>query len=647
MLACRRNPGSLAAVATGRGLLLWCFVAVGCSDPAPRIALKPTYGTNPSCGRAVDGRLLLVTAQTGDREVTRSVPLDGSVATFDVADFPSDTRQLTAEVIGAGGAVRAVGKSAPFEFSTIVDGATVPIFMAPPGGGCELAAMQRPRRRALMAAAGDGALIVGGAEQVSAEFFDSSTNQFVPVTLPPAFANTPTLQGSALVAMPDGRVALFAAGTGAYALFDPTTLEFGKPRVFEPRWQFAAVALDATRVAIVGGCRSATQGQCVGEAAANVLVVDVAADDVQVLGNLATDHVGPDALLEPATLNRGAAVLIVGGTTLAGFASTMAERMDLATGAVTMVATGGRAVSLDSGATLTGFATTNAAATDAVGLVVPGTATVRALTADRARRGPALALQEDGRVLLASGGAPPSVFDPTFSTFNDLNAAGDAYAPHDELAMQRLRDGSVLLVGGSVSNTAVATAWRYRPSLIGPTTASVLLSAGLSNTSFTPLDSAEFTLSDNQFRLTGSSDEPTTFAVVGGPRRQLGTVQAVISVPTPTVGIAIAMHYRGPAHWLALVLRPGQPVTLVSREGAGAVPLCAGDRLAAGALATPVEVQLRIAGSTATATVAGSDVLRCSLTPALATPTGAVAVAGFGTGGAAAVSQLTVGPSGN
>jgi hypothetical protein len=647
MLACRRNPGSLAAFALGRGLLLWCFAAAACSDAAPRIGLTPTYGRNPACGHAVDGRLLLVTAQTGDREVTRSVPLDGSVASFDVADFPLDTRQITAEVIGAGGAVRAVGKSAPLEFATIVDGATVPIFMAPPGGGCEMAALQRPRRRAMIAAAGDGALIVGGGDQVSAEFFDATINQFVTVALPPAFANIPTLQGSALVTMPDGRVALFAAGTGAYALFDPATQQFGKPRVFEPRWQFAAVAVDATRVAIVGGCRSAVQGQCVGDAAANVLLVDIAADDVQVLGNLTTDHVGPDALLEPATVNRGATVLVVGGTTLAGFASTMAERMDLATGAVAMVATGGRAVSLDSGATLTGFASANAAATDTVGLLVPGTATVRSLTADRARRGPALALQEDGRVLIASGGASPSVFDPTFSTFSNLSAAGDVFAPQDELAMQRLADGSILLVGGAVGNVAVADAWRYRPSLIGPTTASVLLSAGLSNTSFTPLDSAEFALAANQFRLSGSSDEPTTFAVVGGPRRQVGSVQAVISVPAPTVGIAVAMHYRGPAQWLALVLRPGQPVTLVSREGAIAATMCTGAQLAANALATPVEMQMRIAGQTVTATLAGSEILRCSLAPALAATVGAVAVAGFGSGGAAAVSQLTVGPSGN
>lgn len=82
--------------------------------------------------------------------------------------------------------------------------------------------------------------------QVSAEYFDPLQHAFVPIYLPAVFASASTLQGSALATMPDGRVALFAAGTGAYALFDPVTQQFGKPRVFEPRWQFAAVAVDPT-----------------------------------------------------------------------------------------------------------------------------------------------------------------------------------------------------------------------------------------------------------------------------------------------------------------------------------------------------------------------------------------------------------------
>ena len=592
---------------------------------------------------------MLITAHTGDRDVTRSIALDGSVASFDIADFPVNTRQLTVELIGSGGVVRAVGKSAPLQFTALMDGAQVPVFMAPPGGGCLLPDLSQPRRQPLLAAAGNGALVVGGlgpsGALVSAEYFDPVQNAFASVELPAVFASASTLQGSALATLPDGRVALFAAGTGAYALFDPATQRFGKPRVFEPRWQFAAVAVDATRVAVVGGCRAANQGGCTGDAAARVLIVDVVADEVALLGNLALDHVGPDVVLEPMTTSRGPALLVVGGVTLQGLPSVAAERMELATGAVMMVPAAGRALTLDSGATLTGFAAPTAAASNAIALVIPGSTTTRVTTADRARRGPAMAMQEDGRVLIGGGGGGWSMFDPTTSSFAALTPTGDALLVQDELAIQRLRDGTILAVGGVSLGVATATAWRYRPSLVGPLTASVLLSPGLSDTSLTPLDNAELTIPANQFVVAGAGPAPTAFMVVGGPRRSVGTVQAVVALTTPTAGFALMMHYRGPAAWLGWLISPNQPVTLVERNGAVTSTLCTGRLLPATALAAATDITITLRGQTATATLAGDEVLRCELPSAIAGTSGAVAIAGFG--GSAAVSQLTVGPSGN
>ncbi len=622
---------------------------VACGDAVPRVALQPVYGRTPGCGHAADGRILLITAQTGDREVTRSITLDGSVASFDIADFPVDTKQLTVELVGSGGVVRAVGKSAPLDFAALTDGGQVPVYMAPPRGGCLLPDLQQPRRQPMMAAAGNGALVVGGVGPagplLSAEYFDPVQNGFVSVDLPAVFASASTLQGSALATMPDGRVALFAAGTGAYALFDPVTQQFGKPRVFEPRWQFAAVAVDATRVAVVGGCRSASQGLCTSDVAARVLLVDVAADDVELLGNLALDHVGPDVVLEPSTTSRGPALLVVGGVTLQGLPSGVAERMDLATGAVMMVPAAGRALALDSGATLTGFAAASAAASDAITLVVPGSTTTRASSADRARRGPALALQEDGGVLIGGGGAGFSLFDPTTTTFRTLTPTGDRLLIQDELATQRLRDGSILVVGGVSNGVAMATAWRYRPSLVGPSTASVLLSPGLSDTSLTPLDNAELTIPANQFVVSGAGPAPTAFAVVGGPRRSAGTVQVVVAVATPTSGFAIMMHYRGPAAWLGWLVVPNQPITLVERNGASNTTLCTGRMVPASTLSAATELKVALQGQTATAVLGGAEVLRCDLPKVMAATVGAIAIAGFG--GSAAVSQLTVGPSGN
>ncbi len=657
----RRNPGTFAAMPHGAragrlgvagvvGLGYLGLALVACGDTVPRVGLQPIYGRNAACGRAADGRLLLITAQTGDREVTRSLALDGSVASFDIADFPANSRQLTVELIGSGGVVRAVGKSAPLDFGTLPDGSQVPVYMAPPGGGCALPDLQQARRHPMIAAAGNGALVVGGlgpsGALVSAEFFDPVQNGFASVDLPAVFASASTLQGSALATMPDGRVALFAAGTGAYALFDPATQKFGKPRVFEPRWQFAAVAVDATRVAVVGGCRSASQGACIGDAAARVLLVDIAADEVGLLGNLALDHVGPDVVLEPATVSRGPALLVVGGVTLQGLPSVAAERMDLATGAVMMLPAGGRAIALDSGATLTGFAAPTAAASDAIALVIPGAATTRVITADRARRGPSLALQEDGLVVVASGGAGLSVFDPTTSSFRALTPIGDPLLVRDELATQRLRDGSILVVGGVDNGVAIAAAWRYRPSLVGPFTASVLLSPGLSDTSLTPLDNAELAIPANQFVVSGPGPAPTVFSVVGGPRRSVGTVQAVVALAAPTAGFAVAMHYRGPASWLGWLIQPNQPVTLVERNGASLTTLCTGRMLPASGLTLATDLKVGLQGQTATAVLSGDEVLRCDVPNAIAGIVGAIAIAGFG-GSSVAVSQLTVSPSGN
>jgi hypothetical protein len=628
-------------------LLLWLG---SCGDAPAQVTLRPLHGSNGACGRAADARLLLVSSLSSDRDVTRSFSVDGSAAALTIADFPIGTEQLSVSVVGAGGAVRSVGKTAPLKFSALVDGTDIPVFLAPTNAGCVIAPMVNPRRNALLAAAGDGAVVVAGqgvsGPQVNAEYFDATTGSFAAVALPTAFSGLLSLEGSALTSLSDGRAVLFAAGVGAYSIFDPATREFSKPRVFEPRWHFATVAIDSHRVAVVGGCVSTNQSVCVGNAAARVLVVDVTADEVSVLGNLSAQHIDPDVVVEPTGFSRGRSLLIVGGTTLAGLASKQVERMDLATGAVTEVTASGRSMMLDSGATLTGFASAGAAATDTLSVVVPSTATVRSATAISSRTGPQLVLQQDGAVLVVGGGGPMLSYDPATLVTRALPmiSNGDPEPSQQGQSATRLSDGSVLVVGGESAGVAISTAWRYRPALMGPTSSSALVSPGISDTALTAVDPSSLTATAAGFVLTSQSEDISQFAVVGGPRRFNGVARALLSFANANDGVALAMHYEGPAQWLAFTFRAGRPVELVRRDVTGLVAICSGTVVGREQL-TSTQVEVAIQGRSATATVQGVQVLKCTLTVDEAARRGNVAVAAFGVAASATLVQLSVGPS--
>jgi hypothetical protein len=131
-------------------------IAAACGDPAARVKLVPLGG---ACGRPPGANLVKVTAYAASGERTQSLGLDEAIA---IADFPADTEQIGVEVIIGGGATGAAGKSAPLAFGELADGATIPVFVAPLDGFCEVGAMTEPRAQPLVARAGDGVLVVGG-----------------------------------------------------------------------------------------------------------------------------------------------------------------------------------------------------------------------------------------------------------------------------------------------------------------------------------------------------------------------------------------------------------------------------------------------------------------------------------------------------
>ena len=163
----------------------WCVVvAAACGDPAARVSLVPVGGG--ACGAPATATGLKIIAYGATAESVRAVGLDETLA---IDDFPADTLALGVEVLGSGGATVALGKTAPLAFDDLADGATIPIFMAPPDGACALPDRAEARTRPIVAAAADGVLIMGGvgadgALLSTAERYEPATATFVPVTVP-------------------------------------------------------------------------------------------------------------------------------------------------------------------------------------------------------------------------------------------------------------------------------------------------------------------------------------------------------------------------------------------------------------------------------------------------------------------------------
>src|SRR5215470_32747 len=120
--------------------LAWTMVAVatGCGDSAARIQVVALGG---ACARPATGNLVKVTAYSPSGDHSQSLGLDQTLA---IPDFPADTEQIAIEVVIAGGAIGAAGKSPPLTYGALPDGAKIPIAMAPPGGLCELTGMRTP-----------------------------------------------------------------------------------------------------------------------------------------------------------------------------------------------------------------------------------------------------------------------------------------------------------------------------------------------------------------------------------------------------------------------------------------------------------------------------------------------------------------------
>ncbi|HEX5059858.1 MAG TPA: hypothetical protein VFV99_10890, partial [Kofleriaceae bacterium] len=459
---------------------LCALVLAACGDPAAHVQLTPV---NP-CGMVTETALRVI-GYTAGGELRRTVPPN------EIDAFPADTEQLGVEVVGAGGGLIAIGKTAPLAFDALTDGSDIPIVMAPPSGFCPVGPMTEPRTAPLVARAGQGVLIVGGlapnGDRLStAEYYDPATTTFTPVDVPPSLVDPDNgLAGAVLSELPDGRVAITGTASHALAYFDADDRRLTMPNLFDHRAFHGAFATDADHLLIIGGCADVAAGSCMGPTLRTGFVYDLRdlakRDRAPQLGDTA-QRFGAH-VLELGIQRDGVRRFLLAD----GFGdAAVADRFAL-TDATTELVTGMHAQTtlLDGGAVLTAFDPDTAAQTGAASVLVPDGGLAAIALAPRFA-GTRVVTLEDGSVIAIGGDANVARYLPTTNTWAVAPPAGTGPGAIVAPVLMRLGDGSVLVLGG---RTATAEAWIYRPALVGPASGSVVaLPDGSTEGVLTPTD---------------------------------------------------------------------------------------------------------------------------------------------------------------
>lgn len=599
---------------------------VACGDDPARVRLVPVS----PCGQVEGETALRVVAFTGEREIRRTVPLDDGMQSID--SFPADTEQLAVEVIGDSGRVVAVGKTAPLPFNALEDATEIPIVMAPVDGFCAVGPMTEPRHAPVVARAGDGVLVVGGTgaagEQLSsAELYDRATATFVAVDVPATLMDPDNgLAGAVLTELPDGRVALTGTSSHAIALFDPETRRFTAPSLFDHRAFHGAVAVD-DGLLVIGGCAEVAGGTCSGTPLASGFVYDLA--------DVTMRERGPT--LEPGADRRGATMLPLGEQSdgiaryllAGGFGEPgVASRFPL-TEAVAERVTGldAQVTLLDGGAVFSAFSTSGPVP---VATVLPPDRTMAVpagATPDLA--GASIATLEDGSVLAV--GDRVARYHPTDAEWTLV--AGASLPALDRPQLVALADGSLLVVGGA----ATSDAWVFRPSLVGATSGSVVVTPeGNDGGVLVAPDPTTVDRTNGNYVLQTTDDDLHARALVGGPKLARGSISAIVHAEAG--GVALIAQQTGPGRALVGRLVPGEPARILALGGGTTQSLCTGTAVTDAEIAGPVTFAI------------SEDIARLSVGPAgaatvkatCAVPTSARGAWGLAAAGANA--RLDVGP---
>jgi hypothetical protein len=620
-----------AVVARIRRIALVSVALAACGDPPAHVRLAPI--DLGDCGKPSHTEVtsLKVIAYTAGGEHPRAVPLS-AMGAVDLSDFPDDTEQLGVELSSATGVV-AAGKTVPLAFSQLANGTVVPIAVAPLGGFCRVGDLGEARAQPLVARADGGVLVVGGhdaagAPLATAEYYDAATATFSPVSVPPELADIGDLAGGVLTSLPDGRVALTGTAAHVIAIFDPATRTFGTPRLLDPRVFHGAIAPAADRLFVLGGCAGVAAGACSGPPLHTAFTYH--------LDDLARDR-GPQ--LADTEVRSGAAIFdlgvqsdgvhrfaLAGGDGDPGAGDRFALE-DAAT--VTVSGLGAQVAALDGGALISAFAPDGAAPSGAAFQLAPEATSALPIAAGPALDGARLVTLEDGSVLAIGGDAAGEItrYVPTVNawlatapaTAANAAATGALAAP----SLARLPDGSVLVLG---SAPAAASAWLYRPSLVGPSSGLVVVEPGAAVPGvITALDPATALHTGSSFSLVGDP----ALALVGGARTSTGAVNASVKVTGDH--LQLVAQSLGPGRALVGDLAAGSPARIARVDGGTMKILCSGQTVPAFDSSISTAVGLTVAGGSATLSLGAMPLVTCNLSgDANATDRGAWGIAAVG-----------------
>jgi len=613
----------------GRAILAALVAALGCGGSEERaIRLERVAPpADPTCGAPDDARTLLVRAlgdfPASEANVASIGVEDGE---FRLAGFPAGTRALEVEVLGFGGAVRAVGRSAEFDLSEVAEGGAIPIFMAPPRGSCPTGPPAALRIRPLVARSGELVLVAGGDDPEGApvaevEVYDPAAGQFSGLGSPLYGVDLESgLAGASMTSLDDGRVVVAGGGASAYQVFDPDTRGFDGARFLrQARAYHAAIALDEDRVLLAGGCARLDGRACAtGSALATTAILSVDSGELADGPPLERVRIGGVALADD-----GGQVLLVGGVDAAGDPVSDAERIDPASSepGELIAAGGGAGAQLASGALLAAFAPDGAPASDAGAVVAGNQATD--VDVGPARAGATLTALEGGLVLAMGGGQEPGLYAPARA---ELDLLPGVIGPRAGHAAIRLGDGSVLVVGGSDEGGDPVGAQIFRPDLLGALSSglSITFASDESSAALVPRDPANARVvptSGNRpahYRIesSGGGELPREWAVVAGPEFADLTVEA--SVAAESGGAAVLLWFRGPGDYALIALEPGGSARLVRVEDgeASALGSCSAESIGEVDLVPPShQLTVDVHGGQLTAVLDGRTVLDCDVEP--------------------------------
>lgn len=622
------RPWAVAALCIGAS---W---GAGCTEPAARVHLVRVGG---SCGAVGDARTMIIRALGDEGEISRAVSL-GEGAALD--DLPATTRQIAVEMVGPDGGVRAVGKTAPLVYGELDDGAAVPVAMAPQGTACPTAAMSEARFAPLMARAGRYVLLMGGegvlGPLASAELYDPDADRFEPVEVPARLVGSDrNLRGAVATTLGNGSVAVSGGPSGAYAVLSPETREFGSVFVLDARYFHGAAAIGEDELLIAGGCSQVSGTSC-STAQRVSLHLDVGGDDLTPLLPLGRDHVQPTLLFDPGGLNgtggsRSPAVMVLGSSTAQGLPVQQADLVELSTGsASTIEGTFATATRLDSGAVLTGFSTGSLGAISGNAVLPPQLTPRPVLLGAPTLAAATLTTLEDGSVLALGQSAEDrpagALYRPTTNRWQalELPAGMTGLSGHRTVLLD---DGSVLIAGVGTPAAPSATAWRFRPSLLGPFAGAVQLlpagtgAEGAERAELTPSDPESIARPAGRFELVGTRAALSEWVIVGGPRLADGRLAAQVRFTRSPAeadreeaqGVAIIGHFRSPADLLVTQLVPELPAVLLHHVGTGVIELCRGPAVPALPEGEAFTLELEVRGGAVTARLGSRVLLSCTI----------------------------------